>query len=143
MIEKSCGTIPYTAKEKTIHYLLVKTKDNGYCGFPKGHVEKNESEMETAFRETFEETSIQAVIHQEFRREISYKLHNGTQKTVVYYLASFQNQFPKRNNHFEDFEYLLLPFDKAYQELTFENTKQMLKEANEFLATRIEKASLA
>ena len=37
MLEKSCGTIPYTINNGTIHYLLVKAKDDGYCGFPKGH----------------------------------------------------------------------------------------------------------
>jgi len=42
MIEKSCGTIPYTINNGTIYYLLVKAKDDGYCGFPKGHVEANE-----------------------------------------------------------------------------------------------------
>ena len=137
MMEKSCGTIPYTIKGKTIYYLLVKTKDDGYCGFPKGHVEKDESETETALRETLEETSIQVSIHQNFRYAITYEMNNGIRKNVAYYLASFQNQSPKRYNDFEDFEYLLLPFDKAYQELTFENTKEMLKSANEFLETCI------
>ena len=142
MMEKSCGTIPYTIKEKIIYYLLVKAKDDGYCGFPKGHVEKDESEIETALRETLEVTSIQVSIHPNFRYAITYEINNGINKTVVYYLASFQNQAPKRYKEFEDFEYLLLPFDKAYQELTFENTKQMLKSANEFLASSILKASL-
>ena len=122
--------------------MLVKAKDDGYCGFPKGHVEKDESETETALRETLEETSIKASIHSEFRYAITYEMNNGINKTVVYYLARFQNQSPKRYKDFEDFEYLLLPFDKAYQELTFENTKQMLKSANEFLASSILKASL-
>ena len=122
--------------------MLVKAKDDGYCGFPKGHVEKDESETETALRETLEETSIQVSIHPKFRYAITYEMNNGIKKTVVYYLARFQNQSPKRYKDFEDFEYLLLPFDKAYQELTFENTKQMLKSANEFLASSILKASL-
>ena len=135
MVEKSCGTIPYTFKGKSFYYLLVKAKDDGYCGFPKGHVELEESEEETAFRETLEETSISVVINQKFRYEITYQMDNGVKKTVVYYLASFQDQSPKRNNNYEDFEYLLLPFDKAYKKLTFENTKEMLKRANEFLTT--------
>ena len=51
MLEKSCGTIPYTINNGTIHYLLVKAKDDGYCGFPKGHVEANEflTDAETKF----------------------------------------------------------------------------------------------
>ncbi len=133
MVEKSCGTIPYTIKDEIIYYLLIKTKDKGYCGFPKGHVESGEDEEETAFRETMEETSIHVYINSEFRYEMSYQTNNGNQKTVVYFLANFQNQQPKRNKNFEDFDYLILPFEKAYQELTFENTKRMLEVANDFL----------
>ena len=142
MIEKSCGTIPYTINNKTVYYLLVKAKDDGYCGFPKGHVERNESEKETAIRETLEETSVNVQINSNFRYEISYQMDNGNTKTVVYFLANFQNQMPKRNKDFEDFEYLLLPFDSALQELTFENTKQMLKSANDILTNAEPPASL-
>ena len=135
MVEKSCGTIPYTLTDGTIYYLLVKAKDDGYCGFPKGHIENGESEIQTAYRETLEETSIRVNISSEFRYEISYQTNKGNQKTVVYFLAEFQHQEPKRNNHFEDFDYLILPFDKAYQELTFESARQMLKKANAFLTS--------
>ncbi len=142
MFEKSCGTIPYIVKDGVIYYLLVKAKDDGYCGFPKGHVEENESEEKTALRETLEETSINVQINPEFRYEISYQMDNGNTKTVVYFLAKFQNQTPKRNKDFEDFHYLMLPFEKAYQQLTFENAKQMLKKANDFLTVDAPKASL-
>ena len=142
MIEKSCGTIPYMVDKGMIYYLLVKSKDDGYCGFPKGHVEPNESEEETAFRETLEETSVEVQINGEFRYEVFYQMENGNAKTVVYFLAKFQDQTPMRNKAFEDFEYLLLPFDYALRELTFENTRQMLKEANDFLTYTTFKASL-
>ena len=69
-------------------------------------------------------------------------MDNGNTKTVIYFLASFKNQTPKRNNDFEDFEYLLLPFDRALQEVTFENARQMLKKANDFLTDAAPKASL-
>ena len=137
MIEKSCGTIPYTINNGTIYYLLVKAKDDGYCGFPKGHIEANEKEEETALRETLEETSVQVQINKDFRYEISYQLDNGNTKTVIYFLANFKNQTPKRNRNFE---YLLLPFDRAIQELTFENARQMLRKANEFLTDAETKA---
>lgn len=133
MLERSCGTIPYTIKNGNILYLLIKAKDDGYCGFPKGHIENGETETETAIRETLEETSVRVKLNSGFRHEISYRMKNGNLKSVVYFLASFQNEIPKRNGDFEDFEYLLLPFEKAYQELTFDNTKQMLKMANDLL----------
>lgn len=141
MIEKSCGTIPYTINNGKIYYLLVKSKNN-ICGFPKGHVEANETEEETALRETWEETSLKVKIKMHFRHEMSYEMNNGNIKIVVYFLANFQNQTPKRNNNFENFKYLLLPLDLALQELTFENTRQMLKVANDFLTDVEHKASL-
>ncbi|MBQ8439184.1 MAG: NUDIX domain-containing protein [Clostridia bacterium] len=133
MLEKSCGTIPYTVKDDKIHYLLLRAKDDGYCGFPKGHVEANETEEETAFRETWEEASIKSVINSDFRYEISYKMDNGNEKLVVYFLASFFGQEPSHNDGFEHHDYLLLPFEKACQMLTFENARTMLKEANNLL----------
>ena len=132
MLEKSCGTIPYTRVNGEIHYLLIRARGHS-CGFPKGHVEGEESELQTALRETMEETSIAPVINTDFRYEISYMLDNGNQKTVVYFPADFGSQTPCHNQGFEDFEYLILPFDKAYKELTFDNTKIMLKAANDYL----------
>ena len=132
MTEKSCGTIPYTIKDGVRHYLLIKNRHDSSCGFPKGHVEANESETETALRETWEETSIKPIIDSSFRYEMSYRLSNGNRKTVVYFLAKFENQRPHRNQGFENFEYLLLPFDEAYQALTFENARQMLIAARNF-----------
>ena len=136
-MEKSCGTIPYTVKEGDIYYLIIKAKNHGYWGFPKGHVETGEAEIETALRETLEETSVKASIRQGFRHEINYVMGNGVNKTVVYFLASFQDQLPKRYKDYEEFEYLLISFNEAYQMLAFDSMKKMLKSANDFLVMDI------
>ena len=131
MQERSCGTVLFTVTDGEPKYLLIRARD-GYCGFPKGHMEQGETEEETAFRETWEETSIKPIIDSSFRYEMSYRLSNGNRKTDVYFLAKFENQKPHRNQGFENFEYLLLPFDEAYQALTFENARQMLIAARNF-----------
>lgn len=133
MKEKSCGTVLYTVKDNVIHYLLIKARDDGYCGFPKGHVEAGETEYQTALRETWEETSIRAEIVGDFRREVSYKLRNGNKKTVVYFLARFLDQSPAHNSGFEHHRYLLLPLAEAQNALTFDNTKQIIAEAEEYI----------
>ena len=51
--EKSCGCIIIEDKK----VLLIK-QTNGVWGFPKGHVEENETELQTAEREVKEETNI-------------------------------------------------------------------------------------
>ena len=137
MAEKSCGTIPYSVKDGIIYYLLIKLKRDGYYGFPKGHVEFGETEKETAIRETMEETSLEVLIDGDFRYEISYVMSNGKRKNVVYFLADFKNGEPKRNGSFEDFDYFVLPFDEAYEKLSFENAKRMLKIANDSLMNQI------
>ena len=136
MTERSCGTIPYTVKNGVIQYLLIKTKKSEIYAFPKGHVEQNECDEETALRETLEETSLHVSLLDGFRYQITYPLSRHVKKTVVYFLASFQDEIPKRNGNFEEFDYLLLPFDKAYERLTFDNTKDMLRAANTFLTGR-------
>ena len=51
--EKSCGCIIIEDKK----VLLIK-QTNGIWGFPKGHVEENETELQTAEREVKEETGL-------------------------------------------------------------------------------------
>ena len=50
IVEKSCGAIVFTEDDEGIKYVIIESKE-GYFGFPKGHVEKNETELETARRE--------------------------------------------------------------------------------------------
>ncbi len=133
MKEKSCGTVLYTVKDNVIYYVLMRASVEGYCGFPKGHVEAGESEHETALRETWEETSIRAEIVGDFRREVNYTFGRGRKKTVIYFLAKFSNQTPKHNPGFEVRNHLLLPLEEACEALTFENTKIILREAEEYI----------
>jgi len=51
--EKSCGCV--VIKDRKI---LVIYQIDGFWGFPKGHVEKNETELQTAIREIKEETNL-------------------------------------------------------------------------------------
>lgn len=54
-IEISCGAVVFTKINGEIKYLLIQNLE-GIYGFPKGHVEKEEKEKETALREIYEET---------------------------------------------------------------------------------------
>ena len=56
-MEKSCGCVVFNDNK----VLIVKSL-NGVYGFPKGHIEENETDVECAIRETFEETGIEVKI---------------------------------------------------------------------------------
>ena len=142
MTEKSCGTIPYTIIGGVIQYLLIRSKITGLCSFPKGHTENDESETDTALRETLEETSLRVDIYAKVRFEISYALSNGNTKTVVYFPARFSNQSPRRNGCFEDYEYMLLPYSDAYAGLSYGNLRKILSATNDILTDQNKKISL-
>ena len=56
--EKSCGCI--IIKDKKV--LLVYEKNRNFWGFPKGHMEDGETEIETALREVKEEVGLDVEI---------------------------------------------------------------------------------
>jgi bis(5'-nucleosidyl)-tetraphosphatase len=135
-VEISCGTVLYTIINGIIHYVLLQAYDDGYCGFPKGHMEGEETEEETALRETWEEISVKAEIEEGFRKETLYALRNGNVKKVIYYIAHYSNQMPSHNPRFENRKILVLQYEQAYKALTYNNTKDILKEVNTILTNR-------
>lgn len=81
--EKSCGTIIIDSNKRV---LLVKQK-LGWVGFPKGHMEQGETEIETARRETKEETNLDVIVDEKKRYTISYITSTQIDKEVVYFRA--------------------------------------------------------
>lgn len=80
--EKSCGTICINNGK-----VLIIKQMQGFYGFPKGHVEIGETEVETAIRETKEETNIDVVVDENLRFSLSYIVNNNIDKEVVYFVA--------------------------------------------------------
>ncbi len=91
--EKSCGAVVFTRKDGEIFYVLVMQK-KGFYGFPKGHMEKGESERQTALREIKEETGLEPRLIRGFRAETVYKLNKkpDTTKKVIFFLGEYQDQ---------------------------------------------------
>ena len=84
--EKSCGAVVYKIDNGIIYFLIEKMK-KGHFSLPKGHVENNETEIETALRETLEETGIKARVVGDFRKVITYKPRKNAIKDVVYFIS--------------------------------------------------------
>ena len=132
--EKSCGAVVFTRDGGRIKYVIVETK-NGCFGFPKGHVEKGESEIETAVREILEETGLCVDLKDGFREESFYTFTWGGEeisKHVVYFLAEFSRQSVKVQES-ELNSVRLMSYDDAIKTLQFADIKSILTKANEFI----------
>lgn len=130
MNEKVCGAVVYTKKENEIYYVIIKN-ESGHIGFPKGHMEDGETELETARREIFEETSLTPNIDTNFREEYTY-IFNGKNKNAVYFIADFENTQIKTQES-EIFDHWLVPYDKAYELLNFKEDRAILENAKRYL----------
>lgn len=131
--EKSCGFVVYKEVQDQIEVLIIRAL-NGEYGFPKGHMEKNETEHETAIRELKEETNIEVQILDGFRHQIEYKLPNkeNVMKQSVYFLGKCITDDIVCQEA-EVSEAIFVPATKAMELLTFDATKTILKEANAFI----------
>ena len=140
--EKSAGAIIFRMEKGKPLYLLlrypsVKSKKE-YWDLPKGHMEKGEEERDTVIREVREETGLQDIeIFDGFRKEIRYWFQAKGQKiskTVAFYLA--QTRQKKVTISVEHLGFLWLGYEEAREKLTYENAKQVLREARDFLLLR-------
>ena len=136
--EKSCGAVVFTKEYDDFKYVIIRSKGGTY-GFPKGHVEKVETEKETALREIMEETGLKVEFLDKFKAEDSYKFtRNGVliEKTVVYFLAECNSLTFKTNE--EEIESIsLMSFREALKAFKFKNTRSVLIKAHKFLNERL------
>ena len=142
--EISAGAVIFRRDNDEISYLLLHYR-SGHWDFPKGHVEKGETEEETVKREVAEETGIKDIkiikgfkkwIKYAFRQVYDLEEEKGKKapwvfKRVTFYLA--ETKTDKVKISYEHTGYKWLPYDEALEQLTFQNAKEILKKANDFL----------
>ena len=81
--EKSCGGVIVEGGK-----VLMVSQENGVFAFPKGHVENDETEIETATREIIEETAVETELDEKKRVEINYYIADkNIDKTVVLFVG--------------------------------------------------------
>ena len=132
--EKSCGAVVFTREDGTVRYVIVQQRSGMHC-FPKGHVENDETEHQTALREIWEETGLRPTIIPGFRETETYEVKKkpGTMKDVIYFLAEYENQSFELPVTDEIHEICLCPYEEALNLLETESRKSILIKANEFL----------
>ena len=129
--EHSAGAVLYTEKNGELQFVLVIEK-SGYFGFPKGHLEGDETEEQAALREILEETNINARLITDFKITDEYMKAKRTKKRVTYFAAYFEGQTP-RNASNEVRAVFCLPYEKAMERLSFESSRNILCEFMEYL----------
>ena len=118
--EKSCGAVLFTRRNGEILFVIVQETSGAYS-FPKGHMESNETETQTAAREIREETGLSPVFLPGFRETDDYDLSEkpGTHKQVVYFLAEYGGE-PLIPRQGEIRQILLLPYAEVMQRFQHE-----------------------
>ena len=136
--EKSCGVIVYTYENNVRKYVILRGVGmyQGYCGFPKGHMEEGETERETAIREVKEETGLDVVLFDDFRTVDEHTLARegrpNDKKMNVYFLAEYCDQklVPQKS---EVSEIILMDYQEAFESFQYEESKRELTEADKYL----------
>ncbi len=133
------GFVVYRRTHDGVKFLLLYRRGN-YWNFPKGHFEFGEKGLDTALRETEEETGLKKSdlrIISGFRAYEKFYFQRGTQRiydTVILYLAETRNSritiSPREHSGFAWFLY-----HDAVRVLgnKYVGTKRVLKQANDFL----------
>lgn len=121
--EKSCGIVVFDNNK----VLLIK-HNGGHISFPKGHVENNETEKETAIREVKEETGIEAEILSDKTFTNTYSPKEGYMKDVYYFIG--KKVGGKLKPQLEEVSICdFFDIDDALNTLTYEIDKNILKNA--------------
>lgn len=87
--EISCGAVIARQTENGREILLIRHVNGGHWAFPKGHMEGNETESETALREIREETGLTVTLDTGFRAVVTYSPKPGVMKDVIYFAAEY------------------------------------------------------
>lgn len=120
--EKSCGCIIVNEDK-----VLLIQHNEGHWDFPKGHVEGNETEVETAIREVKEETNLDVEVYEDKKYISEYYTNKGNFKQVVYFLAKSKNtELKMQEEEIQNIEWL--PFKQAINRITYDNSREILKQ---------------
>lgn len=132
-LEVAAGFVAVNRTKEGDLFLLVRQKD--HWSFPKGHVEGDESLLETAKRELLEETGlsdsdIEIVPDRSFIEEYVID-RNGveTQKQNTYFLAFIKNADDLRSQQGEILECKFVSADEAVRLFSYESSKIVLEDA--------------
>ena len=132
LYEKSAGAVIYKIN-KGNPLFLVTYSNNDYPGFPKGHIEKGETEEIAAIREIKEEVGLNVTLKPNFRTSISYIIFDTSiQKEVVFFLAEIEENETINIDLNEINKYEIVDFEQAKSILN-DYLMQVLTKSKEYI----------
>jgi len=135
--EHSAGAVVYREEGGEYKFLILKY-GLGHWDFPKGNVEKGESEIETVKREIAEETGIDQIeIIEGFKEGVGYYYRlkgNLVYKTVNYYLAKTEQKDVKLSYEHEDYAWVTI--DEALKYIKHKNSINVLNKAYQYIKNK-------
>lgn len=129
--EKSCGAVVFRTKNERLQILLIRHVNGGHWAFPKGHVEKGETEEQTAKREILEETGLSVILDNRYRQVVTYSPKKDVVKDVVYFVAHAPSEVKAAAQESEISQVRWVDADKAVEYVSFDNDKKVLMGAIE------------
>lgn len=133
MEERSAGAVVFRGAGDRRLYLLLQNA--GRWDFPKGGIEKGESELETVMREVAEETGLKDIrVLPGFRKVIEYFYRRdgkNVHKQVVYFVAETNDERVHISIEHQGFGWF--PYHEALERASYDNSKVTLAEAERFL----------
>lgn len=124
--EKSCGAVVFRNKNDNIQVLLIRHLNGGHWAFPKGHVEKGETEEQTALREILEETGLAVELDNRYRQVVSYSPKKDVVKDVVYFVATASSDAATVAQEEEISQIVWVDMHSAADYVSFDNDKKVL-----------------
>ncbi|KRO28723.1 hypothetical protein DY78_GL002077 [Lactiplantibacillus fabifermentans DSM 21115] len=120
-------------------YLLLQSATSDFWGFPKGHLEGNETLPETAVREIHEETQIDATLDTNFKAYTEYDLPNGNLKQVTLFVSEVPTGVAVTRQVEEISAIGWFDYATARKRLTYDNLKELLDQANDYIEKKLAK----
>ena len=127
--EKSCGAVVYNPKK---HSFLIIKMLNGNWGFPKGHTEDQETDIQTAIREVTEETGINVEILDGFKKSIKYIPFPEVLKEVIFFIGiTEEEKVTIDKDEIED--YMWCSYEEALKMITYKPQRDVMESSLKFI----------
>ena len=127
--EKSCGAVVYNPERQL--FLIIKML-NGNWGFPKGHTENQETDIQTAIREVTEETGIKIEILDGFKKSIKYIPFPEVLKEVIFFIGiTKEEKVVIDKGEIED--YMWCSYEEALKMITYKPQRDIMESSLQFI----------